>query len=400
MRPRSLPPLLDGPATLPTLSVDDENGQDPWAWVRALAPTLHELGLPLAELTPHEQRQARGMAAKAWLALDGAPEVTALHLRPELQAEFVENVSHPGLTLDMVSPASPDVARWRCVVGHEWTASIGARVGSGQRRGRGTNCRQCHFSTQARQRRNAAIAEPGQSLVDLHPDLAAQLLTCLPQPQLDAQQLKAGSSYRCRWRCPDCQHTWEAPVIARTRGSGCPRCATTSRAQAWTVPEPGQSLLECYPQVAAEFVACPSRPGAGPADIRWGARVKVQWRCEKCSHEWTAMVNSRTGPAAAGGSPTGCALCARVRGRRALIRPAAGQSLAELRPDLAAEFVRCLRDPQDGPADVTARSGAKVAWCCSSCSYEWVTAVGNRNKGTGCPRCARRRAAQTRRAGR
>ena len=40
------------------------------------------------------------------------------------------------------------------------------------------------------------------------------------------------------------------------------------------------------------------------------------------------------------------------------------------------------------PSDVKSGSSRKVWWICSTCGYEWETAVCNRTKGgTGCPKC-------------
>jgi hypothetical protein len=55
--------------------------------------------------------------------------------------------------------------------------------------------------------------------------------------------------------------------------------------------------------------------------------------------------------------------------------------LATVNPGLAAEAVGW------DPKTITSRSGRKRRWKCDE-GHEWVTAVANRTKGTGCPSCA------------
>jgi DNA-directed RNA polymerase subunit RPC12/RpoP len=64
------------------------------------------------------------------------------------------------------------------------------------------------------------------------------------------------------------------------------------------------------------------------------------------------------------------------------VRP--GQSLAELRPDLAAE-VHSTRNGDLDPDAVARWSVLPVWWRCASCGHEWEVSPTNR---TGCPWCA------------
>jgi hypothetical protein len=38
-----------------------------------------------------------------------------------------------------------------------------------------------------------------------------------------------GSNHRAWWLCAVCEHSWQASIHNRTRGSGCPNCYATSR---------------------------------------------------------------------------------------------------------------------------------------------------------------------------
>lgn len=72
-------------------------------------------------------------------------------------------------------------------------------------------------------------------------------------------------------------------------------------------------------------------------------------------------------------------------------KPPPGESLAEVLPDLVAEWHPTLNGDRT-PADVMPTSGAEVWWRCSTCQFEWRTRVVARGrKGHGCRRCAKTR---------
>jgi ssDNA-binding Zn-finger/Zn-ribbon topoisomerase 1 len=80
----------------------------------------------------------------------------------------------------------------------------------------------------------------------------------------------------------------------------------------------------------------------------------------------------------------------------AILKPQPRQSLADLRPELAAEWHPTLNGDLT-PYDVRLGCNAEVWWRCSTCGNEWPNKVYKRGTaGRGCPRCGivRRAAAQ------
>lgn len=80
--------------------------------------------------------------------------------------EFVANVSHPGVRLEDMPLASPDLCQWRCSkedCDHEWPTRLQFRTRSIKPSG----CPQCWSH------RNRAPG-PGESLADLDPVLTRQ----------------------------------------------------------------------------------------------------------------------------------------------------------------------------------------------------------------------------------
>jgi predicted nucleic acid-binding Zn-ribbon protein len=144
-------------------------------------------------------------------------------------------------------------------------------------------------------------------------------------------------------------------------------------------PPPGRSLADVESHLAAEWH--PTLNGdLTPADVLPGSQAKVWWRCPKCQREYQARVFKRT-------QGQGCRECGIARRTAHQARPAPGQSLAELLPQVAAEWHPDLNGDMS-PADVKAGSGTRAWWRCAGCGFDWEAPVHRRAQGTGCPKCA------------
>jgi hypothetical protein len=152
------------------------------------------------------------------------PGQSLAEVNPDLAAKLIEVIGHPGWTASDLRPKSNKECLWSCPdpgCQHEWLASPGHRSGEG------TGCPKCarKRSTEGRIRPKAR-----QSLLDLYPAVAAELVEVVGHPGWIASDLRAGSTKACRWRCSrsDCSGTWEATPEQRTRrgasGMRCPDC--------------------------------------------------------------------------------------------------------------------------------------------------------------------------------
>lgn len=216
--------------------------------------------------------------------------------------------------------------------------------------------------------RSAGMDTPAaRTLVDTHPELAAQL-----DPErngaLDATCLTAGSSRKVWWRCPVADdHRWQARVANRSNGSGCPACAgkqlsVTTR------------LDIVRPDLAAQWDH--ERNGdLHPSQVLVGTGRKVWWRCSVADdHRWQAVVVSRTA------NGFGCPFCSGNR-------PSSTNSLAACYPQIAAE----LDQVRSGvaPEELTSGSGRKVWWRCTA-GHSWMAPVNARTRRKrACPNCPR-----------
>ena len=133
------------------------------------------------------------------------------------------------------------------------------------------------------------------------------------------------------------------------------------------------SLLKNNPKIAKEWHPTRTKH-LTPKDVTLGSNKKMWWICTK-GHEWQAKVNDRNY------RRTGCPYCS---GRKVCD----DNSLQTLKPALVREW-HPVKNGSLTPRDVTPSSYKKVWWTCEK-GHEWQATVSNRNRGRGCPYCARR----------
>lgn len=113
-----------------------------------------------------------------------------------------------------------------------------------------------------------------------------------------------------------------------------------------------------------------------PAQISYGSRQKVWWRCKK-GHHWQAAVYTRSG------SGTGCPVCS------GKVVQAGETDLATCYPELARQW-HPTRNGVLTPEQVMPGSHRVVWWLCGN-GHEWQAQVKSRVAGCGCPVCANRK---------
>jgi len=203
-------------------------------------------------------------------------------VHPEVAIEW-DWEANGELTPHDVLPSSNCRVGWVCKVCAE---TYRARVAS---RSRGTSCPYC-----ANLRVNAT-----NSLLAMCPQIASQWHPT-KNADLTPDQVVFGSAKRVWWLCSlRSDHEWQAQIVNRTRaGQGCPYCAGKR-------PDSNSSLRALYPAIASEWH--PSKNGQlTPDSVTAGSAKKVWWLCGS-SHEWFAVIKSRTKLGA------GCRECYRNR---------------------------------------------------------------------------------------
>lgn len=209
--------------------------------------------------------------------------------------------------------------------------------------------------------------EPGQSLADTNPDLAAQWHPTKNE-DLTPFDVSAGSTIKAWWKCPKgADHEWDAVISDRNRGAGCAICSNYKVVKS-------NSLSTLNPALAAEWH--PAKNGElTPDDVHPGSAKKVWWECPKGDdHEWATVVHSRS-------NGRGCPIC---DGKKVV----KSTCLATLNPELASQW-HPTRNGKLTPTQVGPNSSKSAWWKCpKGDDHEWKASIRNRHIGLGCPVCS------------
>lgn len=183
--------------------------------------------------------------------------------------------------------------------------------------------------------------------------------------KLKPESFTANSNKKVWWKCSK-GHEWQAIIANRNKGIGCPYCSGRYVVKGET------DLQTINPTLAKEW-NYEKNNGLRPDAFTVSSGQKVWWRCSK-GHEWQAAIAHRN-------KGRGCPYCS---GRYAI---KGENDLQTVNPILAKEW---NYEKNNGltPVDVMPNSRKKVWWKCSN-GHEWQATIDHRNKGTGCPQCAR-----------
>ncbi|MBE5459428.1 zinc-ribbon domain-containing protein [Mycobacteroides abscessus] len=218
-----------------------------------------------------------------------------------------------------------------------------------------------------------SYTSPEYNLRALFPAVAAQWHPTKNR-ETKPQHVAPHSNKKFWWLCDTCGREWLESVHNRTSGRGCSACSGR-------IASDFHSFATCHPIAATEWH--PTRNlGLTPSQVTPVSGRQVWWLCSACGHEWKAPVSHR----ANGG---GCPPCAIKRRGIAKATPSSGRSLADLYPDLAAQWL-CGPDDEPGlrPDRVKPGSSKKPSWKCGVCGHQWAAVVSSRVSGRGCPACA------------
>jgi hypothetical protein len=260
-----------------------------------------------------------------WKTLAGYNDLVTTH--PEIASEA------SGWDPKTVTAGSGLKKRWKCKLGHEWIARVGARV-------IGRGCIYCS---------NWAVLEGFNDLASTHPELSIQA------SGWDPKKVISGSNKKYRWKC-NLGHEWSANITNRKKGGGCPICSGHEVLIGFN------DLATVNPEIAATAY------NWDPKTLTKGSSKRVQWICP-LGHVWENSVVNRSQ------KKQGCSICA---GRTVL---AGFNDLKFINPSVSNEAVGW------DPSTVVAKSEEKKLWRCTK-GHEWIAMVASRNRGQGCPTCA------------
>lgn len=176
----------------------------------------------------------------------------------------------------------------------------------------------------------------------------------------------AFGSRKKMWWLASCGHEWEATILSRTSGRGCPICAGK------IIVSGENDLLTHFPEISKQWH--PSKNGfLLPQNVSGNSHKKVWW-LGACGHEWEAQIKSRAHGA-------GCPICSGAKILKGY------NDLATLFPHLANEW-HPTKNLDLTPTQVSGGSERKVWWL-GCCGHEWQAIIKNRKNGANCPICAK-----------
>lgn len=290
---------------------------------------------------------------------------------PTVFAEVVGVVGRPEHPLAELGTHSNLRAQWQCMTcGHAWIATPATRSAGGR-------CPKCVIPVRAASR---ARAPRGKALTDLHPEISSEFVRNESRPENTPEGLRAGSQQRCCWKCACCGHEWVATVANRTRGRGCPRCATERRAAARRAVRKDVSAADRAPALVAELIKNLTSPGVGLEKRRPASIDRCVWRCMECGHAWEATIANRVTKS------SGCPKCGVLQSAATRRAPRPGRSLADTHPHLVGQLVANETHFGRMAPDMPAQANDRCRWRCSR-GHEWLSPVYVRANGSGCPRC-------------
>ena len=181
---------------------------------------------------------------------------------------------------------------------------------------------------------------------------------------LKPESFFANSNKKVWWICKN-GHEWQATIINRNKGTGCPYCT-------------GQKVLKGFndlqtinPSLANDWNH-ERNNGLKPEDFTASSGKKVWWKC-KSGHEWEAIIKDRN-------HGRGCPYCSSQKILKGY------NDLITINPRLAREW-NYKKNGNLTPENFLANSHDKVWWKCKN-GHEWQAIIASRSNGRGCPYCA------------
>jgi len=273
-------------------------------------------------------------------------ENSLLYNFPELEAEW-DFEKNGNIALSFIPQKSSKRFWWKCKFGHEWKSTVYNRTN-------GYGCPICSGKKVLKGFNDLATAIP-------------ELIDQWDQQHNDIQptEITKNSGKKVWWKCSN-GHYYEMRVSDKVSGQGCPYCSGRRVSDT-------NNLFVNHKELSKEWVT--KLNGKSPQNVTCGAKGIWWWKCPK-GHIYQDTISHRI-------NGRGCPYCS---GHKVL---EGYNDLSTTNPVLAQEW-----DYENNgnllPSQVTKGSNKKVWWVCKNCGHKWETTITARNRGNGCPNCARK----------
>lgn len=297
-----------------------------------------------AKINNRTQTQSQCPYCAGKLPIKGVNDLKTCY--PHIAAEW-HPTKNGNLTPADVLPHSNKMVTWICEKQHEWITKVYHRTD-------GTTCPYCAGQRPIKGKTDLQSLYPYLSN-EWHPS---------KNGSDQANNYTPWSHQRVWWICAN-GHEWQAAIMHRTNGQGCPVCSGRRVVAGFN------DLATSAPWLANEW-AIDKNGSLQPTQVTLHSNKTVWWQCSN-GHQWQARINNRA-------NGTGCPFCNQAR----LIPEKT--SLAAINPALATQWDAEKNSPLT-PRDVTAYCNDAHWWRCEK-GHSWKAAVSNRQLGKGCPYCS------------
>ena len=274
-------------------------------------------------------------------------ETSLLCIFPKVSAEW-NYIKNGNLRPEYFTGNSHKKVWWKCSEGHEWQAAI-------YHRSKGQKCPYC----------SGEKVLPGYNdLKTINPSLANEW-NYEKNIKIKPEDFTANSGIKVWWKCSK-NHEWQSTIDNRNKGHGCPYCAGQKALS-------GLNDLETINPALIEEWNFQKNGKLKPSNFTANSGIKVWWICSK-GHEWEARISDRN-------KGKKCPYCT----NRKILK--GFNDLQTVNPILASEW-NFIKNDGLTPSDIIPGSEKIVWWKCSR-GHEWEARINSRNKGAGCPECAK-----------
>ena len=252
------------------------------------------------------------------------------------------------LTPDKIASKSGKKVWWKCK-GHSYQATLANRA----------NGKACPYCA------GQKVLYGYNDLVSINPKIAKEW-NYEKNKELKPENFTANSGRKVWWKCAN-GHDYQATIIHRNKGGGCPYCLNQKLLPGYN------DLATRNPSLAQEW-DCDLNKELKPTDVFPNGHQKVWWKCGKGHPSYLATLSNRN-------YGKGCPYCASQR-------VAQGQTdLQTINPIVATEWDY---EKNDGltPADFLPNSNKKVWWKCREGHPSYRATIASKNLGGGCPYCS------------
>ena len=195
---------------------------------------------------------------KVW---SGFNDLATTHPALLLEWDFEKNSFPP----TEVSSGSEKKVWWKCEHGHSWEAVVCSRT-------KGVGCPYCS---------GQRVWKGFNDLATTHPNLLSKW--DWEKNNILPSEVSIGFRKKVWWKC-EYGHSWEATILHRATGRGCPYCAGK---KVW---QDFNDLATIHPYLLREWDW--GKNSFLPSEITAGSGRKTWWKC-KYGHSWEARVGDR-----------------------------------------------------------------------------------------------------------